>query len=90
MADIKIGYSNGFKFNGRSPVLRVVEYEITSQRKRGFKLKRFEEEERASSSTINRWMNGKTKRPQFDKVAGVLDLLGLEVVLRRRGEGNGR
>jgi hypothetical protein len=82
---IRIGYSKGFKFNGRrSPVLDVVEGEIALARREGMKLNEFEKQERASTSTIRNWTNGTTKRPQFDKVAGVLDLLGLEVVLRRK------
>jgi hypothetical protein len=84
MADIKIGYSRGFKFNGRSPVLTVVESEIHSQQKAGFKIQEFAAAGRASTTTIYRWMNGRTRHPQFDKVAGVLDLLGMEVVLRRK------
>ncbi len=82
MAEIKIGYSNGKTFNGRSPVLRVVTSEIVQQRRTGLKYSLFEQKERCSTSTIRNWMNGTVKRPQFDKVNGVLDLLGKEIVIR--------
>ena len=90
MPDIKITYSNGFNFNGQSPALRIVRAEIQLARQKGrVKVKDFAEAKRASTSCINNWMTGKTRRPQFDKIAGVADLLGFDIVFKPKRGGGG-
>lgn len=86
MTDIKITYNKGFGFTGRSPVLGAFTDELVSKRKMDdeFSLKAFEEAKAVSTTTVYNWINGKTRRPQFDKVAGAMHVLGLDVVFRRR------
>ena len=89
MAFIRINYRRGYNFTGKSPLLGYITQEVSRQRARGsLKMKDFETFKRASAGTVHNWTNGKTKRPQFDKAAGVLDLLGFEIVLRKKPGSN--
>lgn len=78
---IKIGYKNGWDFKGKSPAISAVRAAVSrKQRDEGLKLIEFEQANRCSSSTVHNWLSGKTKRPQFDKIAAVMDYMGLDIV----------
>jgi hypothetical protein len=63
----------GYRFTDRDPILELVTRIITDS---GWTLKAIENKSGVCSSTLRKWQNGETKRPQNATVDMVMRILG--------------
>jgi transcriptional regulator with XRE-family HTH domain len=75
-----IGRDSGYRFIDRDPVLEEITRAITDS---GRSLAWVAERSGVSRSTIYRWENGRTRRPQNLTVEFVLKVLGYERIVRK-------
>jgi hypothetical protein len=69
----QLSRDTGYRFTDRDPILELVTRIITDS---GWSLKAIESKSGVCSSTLRKWQNGETRRPQNATVDMVMRILG--------------